>query len=297
MNSFERRLQHYRARIEEELDALTPPCVTQQQPVIEAMRYSLLGGGKRIRAILTLEVCRALGGSIEEALPVACAIEMVHAYSLIHDDLPCMDDDDLRRGKLTSHKQFGEAMAVLAGDGLLTLAFETLSDERTIAKLGAEKALACVQVLGKCAGEYGMLGGQVIDVLFEGEPVTTEQHMYMVSLKTGALIRAAAQCGAIVAGASADRIATAISFAEQVGAAFQMTDDLLDVTGNTQTLGKPVHSDDKHTKNTFIRLYGIEETKRLIDAYHTRAASLAKELTDDCKLLRYIASILSNRSY
>ncbi len=245
-----------------------------QQTVLDAMRYSLLGGGKRIRAVLAMETCAALGGDPKKALPAACALEMVHAYSLIHDDLPCMDDDDLRRGKPSCHIAFGEAMAVLAGDGLQTRAFEILSDEPAVSLLGEGAALALVRCVSNAIGETGMLGGQAVDVEKEGLRLTPEEHRAMVRMKTGALLRAAVECGCICAGADEETKKTALLFGEAVGTAFQVTDDILDVEGTTEKLGKPVGSDEAENKNTFVTMLGIEGAKE----EEKRLYGLAREL-------------------
>ena len=215
------------------------------------MRYSLLAGGKRIRPILTLEFCRVCGGDMEKALPFAAAIEMVHTYSLIHDDLPCMDNDDYRRGRLTNHKVFGEANAVLAGDALLTAAFGSLAK----AELPADRICKAVALLSKRAGECGMVGGQVLDLAGE-QLVLTEEEIYNVHrLKTGALISAACQLGVIAAGGTQEQLDAADRYAEALGLAFQTRDDMLDVLGDSGKMGKATGMDEN--KNTFVRLYGV----------------------------------------
>ena len=260
--NYEERYASDCALVERALAAsLASPDGLLQENVIDAMRYSLLGGGKRVRAILALEICAALGGSREDALPAACALEMVHAYSLIHDDLPCMDDDAMRRGKPSCHVVFGEATAVLAGDGLQTLAFETLSEQETVQKLGTARTLSLVRCLSQAIGEYGMLGGQTIDVQFEGEPLTRSQHRAMVGMKTGALLTAAAECGWICAGADENALSQVRRFGAAMGTAFQITDDILDVTGDASLLGKPVGSDEAAHKNTFVTLMGLENAE------------------------------------
>ena len=255
---FLERLKQDQALIESQLDAYTRfDAEILQKGVLEAMRYSLLGGGKRIRAFLTLEVCRSLGGQLQTAIPAACAVEMIHAYSLIHDDLPCMDNDDIRRGKPSCNKQFGDAVAVLAGDGLLTLAFETLSSEATMKAMGQNKAFECIRILSGASGAYGMLGGQTIDVLFENKVLDSLSHRTMVQMKTGALILASAKMGCVCADADAGVTDLIIDFAMASGEAFQITDDILDVRGNSAVLGKPVGSDEKLNKNTYVTAYGL----------------------------------------
>ncbi len=270
---FERRLAEDRELVEHSLERYTRPhngsCI--QEDVFEAMRYSLLGGGKRLRAVLAMEFCHAFGKKRQDALPAACALEMVHAYSLIHDDLPCMDNDDLRRGKPTNHKVFGDALALLAGDGLLTLAFETLSGGEAQELLGASRCIELVRILSQAAGEYGMLGGQVADVQAGGGKMTREQHAEMVAMKTGALIRASVHCGCVAGDASAEETASALRYAEQIGTAFQITDDLLDVCGDPALMGKNTGSDARENKITFVTMLGFEQAKRQADLLFSQA--------------------------
>jgi len=287
-----------RNEIEEKLNFYTDYTTNiYQAPVMEAMRYSLLGGGKRIRAVLALEFCTAFGAKKDLAFPAACALEMVHAYSLIHDDLPCMDDDDMRRGKPTNHKQFGEALAVLAGDGLLTLAFETLSRDDTLSMLGAKKSIELVKCLSFLSGEYGMLGGQVIDVLNEGNSISENVHSEMVSMKTGALIRAAVHCGCISADADAEQTIKALKYAKLIGKAFQITDDILDVIGDSTLLGKNVGSDEKDNKVTFVSLYGIDKAKQMADDCYGQALCILKELLPENEFLPWLTALLAQRNY
>lgn len=267
-----------------------------QAPVMEAMRYSLLGGGKRIRAVFALEFCKAFLNSNDAAVPAACALEMVHAYSLIHDDLPCMDDDDMRRGKPSNHKQFGEALAVLAGDGLLTLAFETLSRDDTVEKLGAKKTIDLVKTLSFASGEYGMLGGQVIDVLNEGKGLEKDVHSDMVAMKTGALIKAAVNCGCIAGDATAAQREKALEYAELVGRAFQITDDILDVIGDSAVLGKNIGSDEKDNKVTFVSIYGLEQAQKLADDMFKKAHGILSELLPDNEFLPWLTDMLAKRN-
>ena len=254
MNS---ELNRYAARIE----AYLQECFTDDAPqkeLFEAMRYSLLAGGKRLRPVLTQAFCALCGGDAEDALPFGAAIEMVHTYSLIHDDLPCMDNDDYRRGKLTNHRVYGEAKAVLAGDALLTAAFSQLA----AAKLPAERIVEAVRVLSLCAGELGMVGGQVLDMDAETRECTEQEVYDIQSRKTGALISAACQLGVIAAGGSEAQRSAASAYADSLGLAFQIEDDSLDVVGDAQKLGKAVGVDEK--KNTFVRLYGVEKCREMI---------------------------------
>lgn len=228
------------------------------QVLLDAERYSLFAGGKRIRPTLTLEFCRLFGGEEAAALPFACAVEMVHTYSLIHDDLPCMDNDDLRRGKPTNHKVFGEGVAVLAGDALLTGAFEAAA---TNTAAGAETSAMAVAYLAGCAGRYGMIGGQIMDIEGEKRKLSQDEVFRLQSLKTGALISAASVMGALAAGVRTDDHAMerVVRYAENIGLVFQIVDDLLDRRGDEATLGKRVHVDEEHHKNTFLSFCTEEE--------------------------------------
>lgn len=226
-----------------------------------SMRYSLLSGGKRIRPILTLETCRMCGGEPENALPFACGVEMIHTYSLIHDDLPAMDNDELRRGRPTNHVVYGEATAILAGDGLLTAAFEQL----TRANLPAERIVEAVACLSAAAGPTGMVGGQALDMAGEGRALELEELELLQSLKTGALISAAAQLGCIAAGGSPEQRERVRCYAEALGRAFQVRDDMLDVISTDQELGKPTGSDQANQKSTFVTALGLDRCAVLVD--------------------------------
>lgn len=264
-----------------------------QDIVTEAMCYSVQNGGKRIRPILTLEFCRVCGGDPKTALPFACAVELIHTYSLIHDDLPCMDDDALRRGKPSCHKQFGENYALLAGDGLLTLAFETLAKATDVAPQDIVRA---VRVLSDLAGVNGMIGGQVIDLLSEEKQVDYDTLHCIDKLKTGALIKSAALLGCIAAGVQEKTVLTAAeSYAENIGFAFQVVDDILDVTSDTVTLGKPVGSDEKNAKSTFVSLLGLEECKTLANKLTQNAVQALTALPNNTEFLEALANQLAVR--
>ena len=227
-----------------------------QSKLFEAVEYSLLAGGKRLRPVFAFEFCRMCGADWKKAAPFAAAIEMIHTYSLIHDDLPCMDNDDYRRGRLTNHKVYGEAMAILAGDALLTDAFAVASTAGIAEAVG---------VLAECAGSLGMVGGQVLDLMSEERVLTEQEVIDIQTRKTGALIHAACVTGAMAGGASNEQIAAAGRFAGALGLAFQIRDDMLDVIGNAQELGKAVGVDEG--KNTFVRLYGLEKCEELVQKY------------------------------
>ena len=259
-----------------------------QKRLFEAMDYSLLAGGKRLRPFLTYQFCEACGGTVYKADNAALAIEMIHTYSLIHDDLPAMDNDDYRRGKLTNHKVYGDAMAILAGDGLLTDAFSVLAS----APLPAERVLACVRVLSQEAGPWGMVGGQALDMLSEERQLSEREVLAIQTRKTGGLIRAACQMGVLCAGGTEQQLAAAGRYADGVGLAFQIRDDVLDVIGDAGKLGKAVGVDEN--KNTFVRLCGLERCAELIDL-HTEAAKSALDCIPGSELLRELADQLAKR--
>lgn len=241
--------------------------------VIEAARYSLFAGGKRLRPVLLLEVCRMLGGNVEQALPFACALEMIHTYSLIHDDLPCMDNDDWRRGCPTNHKVFGEAVAVLAGDGLLTLAFTIASQPDK--GLSPETTLACIQRLGRAAGMQGMVGGQMMDITAEQHTLSVkqlDQLKQLQALKTGCLIRVACEIGCVIARPDdAEALAAVQTYGNTLGLAFQIQDDILDIEGDTAQLGKTVGKDAQQNKVTFPGLLGVEACRELVQSLTDQA--------------------------
>lgn len=254
MNRYEQQLASYATQVNDALrERLHFDRELRQIVVVDAMRHSLLDAGKRLRAAMVLEFGRLTHASREGAMALACAIEMIHAYSLIHDDLPCMDDDDFRRGKPSCHKAFGEANALLAGDGLLTLAFETAAD----APLSDTQRVEAVRTLAKAAGVRGMIGGQVIDLGCEGKPVDLETLNTLYALKTGALLRASARLGCLAGNAGEELLETADRYARACGLAFQITDDILDVAGDAEKLGKPTGSDEENHKTTYVTLLGL----------------------------------------
>ena len=259
-----------------------------QQKLFSAMRYSLLAGGKRLRPLLVLEFCNISGGDSEKAMPFAAAVEMIHTYSLIHDDLPCMDNDDFRRGNPTNHKVYGEAIAVLAGDALLTAAFSYLAK----ADLPAEQKIKAVSILSECAGELGMVGGQILDMESESRQCNVQEVLDIQSRKTGALIRSACLLGVVAANGTTEQMKVAADFADHIGLAFQIRDDMLDVIGNARELGKAVGTD--AVKNTFVQLYGIDACAKLVEE-HTDKAIAALKHFDHSDYLRYLAESLVNR--
>lgn len=259
--------------------------------VSQAMKYSIRNGGKRIRPMLTLEFCKACGGDVEKALPFACAVEMIHTYSLIHDDLPCMDDDDYRRGKPSCHIAFGEANALLAGDGLLTLAFETALS----ADLPAENTVAAAKELSRAAGILGMVGGQVLDLQNENKAISLECLEQIHNLKTGELIRVACVMGCVAAGADEAKIKAAEEYAHGIGLTFQIIDDILDVTSDAETLGKPVGSDAENMKTTYISLMGIEKSMKKAKELTENAKSALCVFNENTQQLAELADSLLNR--
>lgn len=264
-----------------------------QAEIYRAMRYSLFAGGKRLRPILMTEVCSMCGGKTEEVMPFACALEMIHTYSLIHDDLPAMDNDDLRRGLPTCHIKFGEAMAILAGDALLNKAFEIVSSQ---SYSDPGRAMRAIAVLSKSSGTEGMVGGQVVDLQAEGREVSIDELRYIHLLKTGAIIRSACVIGAIMAGADEKAINAVDEFALNLGIAFQIRDDILDVTGTEEELGKPIGSDAESCKSTYVTLCGLEKSKRLVREYSEKAKNALSIFGKDADMLIRLTDYLTDRN-
>ena len=268
----------------QKIEAYLNKLIPEEGLLYDAMRYSLLAGGKRLRPQLAMMAAAAFGGKEEDAIPYGAAIDCIHTYSLIHDDLPCMDDDDLRRGRPTLHKQFDEATAVLAGDGLLTLAFSVAAN----APLSDAQNLAAVRVLSESAGAYGMVEGQVLDMTMPKD-ADTEKILEMYKYKTGALLRAAVSLGVIAAGGKGDELD---EYAVNLGVAFQLEDDILDIYGSTEKLGKPVNSDAKNEKNTVISVIGPEEGKKWIHKYTEKAVRALEAYGEKGDALRTLAESL-----
>ena len=260
-----------------------------QQTLFSSMRYSLLAGGKRLRPAFVFDFCRMCGGVWQNATPFAAAVEMIHTYSLIHDDLPCMDNDDFRRGKPTNHKVYGEAMAVLAGDALLTEAFTCLAT----ANFDAEARIQAVSVLAQCAGAVGMVGGQVLDIQSEERACTKQEVIDIQTRKTGALIRAACIMGVIAGNGTKEQLQAAAVFASHLGLAFQIRDDMLDVIGNAEEMGKAVGTD--ATKNTFVQLYGLEACEEMVRE-HTQMAVDALAAFPENDWMKELAFMLTDRT-
>ncbi len=269
--------------VEENLLHELQSTATIDEKILQAMEYSLMSGGKRLRPILLMATADAVSKSGEKFLPVACALEMIHTYSLIHDDLPAMDNDDYRRGKLTNHKVFGDAMAILAGDGLLTLAFEVMTRQKDVEP---KILLQVFHEISTAAGIAGMVGGQSIDLQSEGKHINMMTLRKMHIGKTGALFLAAIRSGAILAGASKDQLDALTLYAENFGLAFQITDDILDVTGDEKSLGKPVGSDAKNGKSTYVTLMSLDEAKFLAEKTVETALDALKYFGDEADFLR-----------
>lgn len=290
-DTFEQRGREYRAFIEEYLrNYVTQFSDLPQKQLYDAMGYSLLAGGKRLRPIFVFDFCRMCGGDWQKAAPFAAAVEMIHTYSLIHDDLPSMDNDDYRRGHLTNHKVYGEAMAILAGDALLTDAFAMAS---TMELPKPEDMRLAIGVLAECAGSLGMVGGQVLDIMSEERLCTEQEVLDIQTRKTGALINAACVLGAIAGGATEGQIAAAGGFAGALGLAFQIRDDMLDVIGTTEEMGKGVGTD--AAKNTFVRLYGLEKCEELVQKYTQTAIGMLDAFEDKAYMTALAKSLTARR--
>ena len=291
MKNFEQRSQEYRDYIQNYLREFYLQFHKEpQKSLFEAMEYSLLAGGKRLRPVFAFEFCRMCGADWKNAAPFAAAVEMIHTYSLIHDDLPAMDNDDLRRGRPTNHKVYGEAMAILAGDALLTDAFMVAST----ARLETPQNMAfAIGMLAECAGSMGMVGGQVLDIGSEERELTEQEVLDIQTRKTGALINAACVLGAIAGGATEAQIDAAAKFASGLGLAFQIRDDMLDVIGTQEEMGKGVGTD--AAKNTFVRLYGLEKCEELVQTYTDYAIDALKDFEDTEYIIALARSLTSRR--
>lgn len=279
------------ALIDEALDALLSDLGAYPPEIYEGMRYSLFAGGKRLRPILLMAAADAVGGDGAEFLNVACGLEMIHTYSLIHDDLPAMDNDDYRRGKLTSHKVFGEGMAILAGDGLLTAAFEVMLSQPAV---DAAVLVSVVREVAVAAGARGMIGGQTVDLLSTGKKIGKDTLKFMHQAKTGALFKAAIKSGAILAGGSHQQVERLSEYAEQFGLAFQIADDILDVTGTDEKLGKPVGSDAKNAKVTYVSVYSLDTARQMaaqaVDDALVALAGFGAEAAVLRQMVKYVLS-------
>jgi len=262
----------------------------------KAMRYSVMAGGKRIRPVLMMAACEAVGGEVERVIPVACAMEMIHTYSLIHDDLPAMDDDDFRRGEPTCHKVFGEAMAILAGDALLTQAFVLLSSPETRALLPQGASLKIIQIIASNAGSFGMVGGQAVDIESEGKAIDFPTLEYIHTHKTGALILASVQAGALAGGADKEALAHLTRYGEAVGLAFQVADDILDVVGDQNLMGKTLGVDEARGKATYPAFFGLEAARERAIELRDMAVGALESFGDQADMLKQIAHFIVART-
>lgn len=294
MNDFTAYLEEQRKRVNRALERLLPEA-RQPEIIYEAMRYSVAAGGKRLRPILTLAAAETFGTDSGAVMEIACAVEFIHTYSLIHDDLPAMDNSDLRRGKPTCHRVFGEAVAVLAGDALLTYAFELMA-RYGLERGCAQEALQISAELARAAGVAGMIGGQVLDLQAEGRALELEELERLDGLKTGALLQAAARCGALAAGASPAELQALSGYASRLGLAFQIVDDLLDRESTAAELGKPAGADQAQGKATYPALLGEAAARQRIDALYREALSFLDDLDRPAALLRALAERLVYRS-
>ncbi len=291
--SFKEELQKRTAEIEEILKKYLPEETGFQKTVLEAMNYSVTAGGKRLRPMLMQETYRMFGGSGRVIEPFMAAIEMIHTYSLVHDDLPAMDNDEYRRGRKTTHAVYGEAFGILAGDALLNYAFETAAGALSL-ELN-ERTAHAIQVLAEKAGIYGMIGGQVVDVESEGQAVSKEKLDFIYRLKTSALIESSMMIGALLAGASEEEVDKIRRTAQDVGLAFQIQDDILDVTSTLEVLGKPIHSDEKNEKTTYVTLEGLKQAKQDVEEISKRALATLASLGRENPFLEELITMLITR--
>lgn len=281
--------------IDKSLDKLVPLSTAFPPSVHEAIRYSLFAGGKRVRPILAIAAAEALGANTADLLPIAGSLELIHTYSLVHDDLPAMDNDDFRRGKATCHKVYGEAIAILAGDGLLTMAFEVLSDPKRLKAVPAGRLVAIIKEISTASGVFGMVGGQVVDMESEGKEIDFPTLEYIHTHKTGSLIRSSMRIGALYARASKKQFTALTHYGELVGLAFQIADDILDITGNREVTGKDEGSDLKKDKKTFPSFYGLEESRRRAREVSERAVLSLRDFGRKADPLRELARYIVNR--
>ncbi|MHB1000722.1 MAG: polyprenyl synthetase family protein [Armatimonadota bacterium] len=282
-----------RQLIDSAIDQYLPPESRYPEVIYRSMRYSVLNGGKRLRPVLSIAACEAVGGDLMRAMPSACAIEFIHAFSLIHDDLPALDNDDLRRGKPTNHKVFGEAIAILAGDALLALAFEIITGSTEGVSEG--RTLEVARRIASAAGTGGMVVGQVVDMICEGQKVDPETLMFMHRNKTGALIEVSTVSGGLLGGGTPEQVSALSSYGWKIGQAFQITDDILDIEGDEEKLGKPIGSDLRNEKTTYPSLFGLEKSKELASQAVNDALEALSIFDDRAEPLRAIARFILDR--
>lgn len=294
--NFKEKLKNRVVNIEDLLNEYMPKVEGYQNNIFDSMNYSLKAGGKRLRPILTLEACKLVGGNEKDAYPFAVAIEMIHTYSLIHDDLPALDNDDLRRGRKTNHKVYGEAMAILAGDGLLNYAYEIMLRE-SLSKGEPEKYLKAINEIAKASGIYGMIGGQVVDIESEGKSIDMEKLDFIHMNKTAAIIIGCMRAGAIIGGASEEELENVTKYAKNIGLSFQIVDDILDIVGDEAKLGKKVGSDIDNEKSTYPSLIGLEKSKETANKLIAEAKMSIDYINKDSEFLNNLADYIVDREY
>jgi geranylgeranyl diphosphate synthase, type II len=295
MGDIQRYLQEQKTLVDDALARYLPSEAHYPPVIFQAMRYSVFAGGKRVRPILAIAAAEAVGATAEAVLPLACALECIHTYSLIHDDLPALDNDDYRRGRLTSHKMFGEANAILAGDALLTFAFELLSDGRQWPSCAPERLLQVVHEVAYAIGTFGMIGGQVVDLQMEKQAVELPTLQYIHAHKTGALLRASVRSGALLGGGAPAEVEALTAYGTHVGLAFQIMDDILDVRGDEQLMGKPLRKDDARQKATYPRLVGLAESEARAQAAVAAAIAAVAALGGRSAVLCQLAEFIIAR--
>ncbi len=294
---FLKELKNRSQMVNEALDRFLPAAGTYPPVIHEAMRYSLFAGGKRLRPVLALAMAELLGGSPGDIMPAACALELIHTYSLIHDDLPSIDNDDFRRGMPTCHKKFGEAMAVLAGDALLTMAFELIARTPVRGRITPERILRVIAEVSSAAGTSGLIGGQVADVISAADSVDRETLAYIHSKKTGAMYRVSVRTGAILSGCGREDLERLTAYADHLGMAFQITDDILDIVGDEEKMGKPAGSDLKNNKATYPALYGMYEARRMAGLEAGLALGCLDVYGEKAAFLRELVRFIVERSH
>ena len=296
MGLYSPKMQQYPEIIEQELSEAMPPINIKQKNVCEAMTYACAAGGKRLRPVLVLAFAELCGGDVSAAAPYACAMEMIHCYSLVHDDLPCMDNSLLRRGRPSTFAKYGEDMALLAGDGLLTRAFEWGLEPRNVSRVGADKAVRALGLLADAAGIMGMVGGQTIDLESEGKAIDLATLQELQEGKTGALLRASCEMGAVLGGADEEKQQAAATYGAALGRAFQIVDDILDVTASAEQLGKPVGADEDNEKVTYVSLLGIDGAKALAAEQTDKALEALDVFGQEADELRELTRALLGRN-
>jgi geranylgeranyl diphosphate synthase, type II len=295
MVDIQRYLQEQKALVDDALARYLPREENYPQAIFQAMRYSVFAGGKRVRPILAIAAAETIGGTLEDVLPLACALECIHTYSLIHDDLPALDNDDYRRGRLTNHKVFGEANAILAGDALLTFAFELMGDAQHWKQFVAARVVQVMHEVAYAIGTFGMIGGQVVDLQMEGHDVDLPALQYIHAHKTGALIRVCVRGGAILGGGSPAEVEALTDYGTHIGLAFQIMDDILDVRGDEQLMGKALRKDEERQKATYPRLVGLAEAEVRAQAAVTAGIAALDPIDERGAVLRRLAQFIIAR--